>query len=111
MLVVVIGFTFIGEQNSLKTSDRIEAQHTLAGDFYMDLQENNGNDFTGILEQGRHDNNGHTSTQAKGAGSTGGSNYAMADGSARFIRFPQAVDPVSLWAISDADRTGYAIFY
>ena len=87
-----------------------EKQHTF-GDFYMDLQENNGNDFTGILEQGRHDNNGHTSSQAKGAGGTGGSNYAMADGSARFIRFPQAVDPVSLWAISDADRTGYAIFY
>ena len=66
-----------------------------AGDFYMDLLENGGNDFTGILEQGRHDNNGRTSSQAKGAGSTGGSNYAMADGSARFIKFPQAADPLS----------------
>ena len=78
-----------------------------AGDFYMDLQENGGNDFTGILEQGRHDNNGHTSNQAQGAGSTGGSNYAMADGSARFIKFPNAVYPLSLWAISDADRVAY----
>jgi len=82
-----------------------------AGDFYMDLLENNGNDFTGILEQGRHGNNGRTSSQAKGAGTTGGSNYALGDGSARFIKFPQAVDPVSMWAISDADRANYAIFY
>ncbi|MGA9778832.1 MAG: prepilin-type N-terminal cleavage/methylation domain-containing protein [Limisphaerales bacterium] len=82
-----------------------------AGDFYMDLLENNGNDFTGILEQGRHDNNGVTSSQAKGAGSTGGSNYVLADGSARFIKFPQAVDPLSMWAISDADRVAYAIIY
>lgn len=82
-----------------------------AGDFYMDLRENGGNDFTGILEQGRHDSNGRTSSQAKGAGSTGGSNYALADGSARFIKFPQAADPLSLWAISDADRVAYAIIY
>ena len=82
-----------------------------AGDFYMDLRENGGNDFTGILEQGRHDNNGVTSSQARGAGTTGGSNYALADCSARFIKFPQAVDPLSLWAISDADRTAYAIIY
>jgi prepilin-type N-terminal cleavage/methylation domain-containing protein/prepilin-type processing-associated H-X9-DG protein len=87
-----------------------EKQHS-AGDFYMDVLENYGNDFTGILEQGRHDNSGHTSSQAKGVGSTGGSNYAMADGSARFILFPQTVDPLSLWAISDADRVAYAITY
>ena len=87
-----------------------EKQHS-AGDFYMDLLENGGNDFTGILEQGRHDNSGHTSSQVRGAGSTGGSNYAMADGSARFILFPQTVDPLSLWAISDADRALYAIYY
>jgi prepilin-type N-terminal cleavage/methylation domain-containing protein/prepilin-type processing-associated H-X9-DG protein len=87
-----------------------EKQHA-AGDFYMDLLENNGNDFTGIVEQGRHDNNGHTSSQTKDAGSTGGSNYAMADGSARFIKFPQAVAPLSLWAISDANRAQYAIIY
>jgi prepilin-type N-terminal cleavage/methylation domain-containing protein len=82
-----------------------------AGDFYMDLLENDGNDFTGIVEQGRHDNNGHTSSQANGAGSSGGSNYALADGSARFIKFPEAVDPLNLWAISDADREQYAILY
>jgi prepilin-type N-terminal cleavage/methylation domain-containing protein/prepilin-type processing-associated H-X9-DG protein len=82
-----------------------------AGDFYMDLLENLGNDFTGIAEQGRHSNSGVTSSQSKGTGSSGGSNYAMADGSARFIKFPQSVDPLSLWAITDASRAAYAIIY
>jgi prepilin-type N-terminal cleavage/methylation domain-containing protein len=82
-----------------------------AGDFYMDLFENGGNDFTGIAEQGRHDNSGHTSGAPMGKGSTGGSNYAMTDGSARFIKFPRSVDPLSLWAITAADRMTYAIIY
>ncbi|MGO8764883.1 MAG: DUF1559 domain-containing protein [Limisphaerales bacterium] len=85
-----------------------EKQHE-AGDFYMDLLENGGNDFSGIAEQGRHDNNGHTSSQAMGAGSTGGSNYAMADGSTKFIRFPGAVDPLNMWAMADTNRIAYAI--
>ncbi len=87
-----------------------EKQHQ-AGDFYMDLLENGGNDFTGIAEQGRHDNSGNPSLQPNGAGSTGGSNYAMADGSARFIKFPQAVDPQNMWAIADSNRVDYAINY
>jgi hypothetical protein len=81
------------------------------GDFYMDLLENGGNDFTGIAEQGRHDNNGFTSSQVMGAGSSGGSNYAMIDGSSRFIKFPKSVDPLSLWAITDLSRGAYAIIY
>ena len=87
-----------------------EKRHT-AGDFYMDLLENGGNDFTGIAEQGRHDNNGLTSSQAMGAGSSGGSNYAVADGSARFIKFPRSVDPLNLWAVTDSNRLAYAISY
>ena len=47
----------------------------------------------------------------EGKGTTGGSNYAMTDGSARFIKFPLALDPLSLWANSDADRAAYAIQY
>jgi prepilin-type N-terminal cleavage/methylation domain-containing protein len=87
-----------------------EKQHD-AGDFFMDLLENGGNDFTGIAEQGRHDNNGLVSHQAMGAGSSGGSNYAVADGSARFIKFPRAVDPINLWAVTDSNRVAYAISY
>jgi prepilin-type N-terminal cleavage/methylation domain-containing protein len=72
------------------------------GDFYMDVYENNGNDFTGVAEQCRHDSRGH-GTQ------TGGSNYALSDGSARFIKFPQSLNPVNLWCIGDADRTANAV--
>jgi prepilin-type N-terminal cleavage/methylation domain-containing protein/prepilin-type processing-associated H-X9-DG protein len=87
-----------------------EKQHS-AGDYYMDLMEDGGNDFTGIAEQGRHDGNGRNSSAARGVGTTGGSNYAMVDGSTRFIRFPQSVDPLSLWAVSDADRQKFSISY
>jgi hypothetical protein len=81
------------------------------GDFYMDLLEDGGNDWSGIAEQGRHDNKGYTSNAAQGAGSSGGSNYAMIDGSSRFIKFPRSVDPLSLWADHDLDRMKYAIIY
>jgi prepilin-type N-terminal cleavage/methylation domain-containing protein/prepilin-type processing-associated H-X9-DG protein len=95
------------------TSDTVilgEKQHD-AGDFYMDMLENGNNNFNGVVEQGRHGNNGRTSSDSSGAGSTGGSNYAMADGSARFIKFPQVSDPLCLWAITDENRKNYAIYY
>ncbi len=111
--LIVGSGTGIKENAILHPSDTIilgEKQHD-AGDFFMDLLENGGNDFTGIAEQGRHDGRGATSSQAKGTGSSGGSNYAMADGSARFLKFPQAVDPFSLWAVTDANRALYGISY
>ena len=71
------------------------------GDFYMDLGENGGNDFTGILEQSRHDSRGPGTA-------TGGSNLTFADGSARFVKYGQSLWPITLWCISDANRTAYA---
>jgi len=80
-----------------------------AGDFYMDLNEGAaGNDFGGILNQSRHDSHGADAINGTGSG---GSNHAMADGSARFIKFPQSVYPLNLWAVTDAGRTNYAISY
>ena len=38
-----------------------------------------------------------------GAGK-GGSNYAFADGSARYLRFGLATSPVNLWAVLPAER-------
>ncbi len=71
------------------------------GDFYMDLAENGGNDFTGILEQSRHD--------SKGPGTvSGGSNFAFSDGSSRFIKYGMSCWPITLWCVSDADRSLYA---
>jgi prepilin-type N-terminal cleavage/methylation domain-containing protein/prepilin-type processing-associated H-X9-DG protein len=78
------------------------------GDFYMDLDEGTlGNDL-GILDQSSHNSN--AADRASGIGS-GGSNYAMADGSARYIKFPQVLDPLNLWAISAANRTLYRASY
>jgi len=66
------------------------------GDFYMDLLENDGNDFSGILDQQRHDGKS-------------GSNYAMADGSARYLKMHTALYPLNLWAISDQNRNAYSV--
>ncbi len=75
-----------------------------AGDYYMDIFENGGNDTTGVAEQSRHDSRGPDTR-------TGGSNYTMTDGSARFIRFPKAVSPLNLWSVGDADRLANAFNY
>jgi prepilin-type N-terminal cleavage/methylation domain-containing protein len=79
------------------------------GDFFMDSLEVGqesvpGNDANGILEQCRHDSRGQRTR-------TGGSNYVMADCSARFIKFPQSVDPLNMWALSDTNRLQYALQY
>ena len=80
-----------------------------AGDYYMDIYEGSGNDWNGIAEQNRHDNNGMIGTNGVSGG--GGSNYAMADGSARFIKFPQALDPLNMWCVTDSNRTANAVIY
>jgi len=78
-------------------------------DYYMDLFEGQlGNDFGGILNQSRHDSHGTDGITGTGSG---GSNHAMADGSARFIKFPQSVNPINLWAVTDAIRASYVINY
>jgi len=84
-------------------------------DYYMDLNEGVfngvvvGNDFGGILNQSRHNSNGADGINGTGSG---GSNDAMADGSARYIRFPQSVDPMNLWAVTEVGRmTNYVINY
>jgi prepilin-type N-terminal cleavage/methylation domain-containing protein len=75
--------------------------------YYMDLLEpGSSSDFPGRvlgnddteLEQGRH--------AGVGPGTrTGGSVYAMADGSARYIRYWRALGPLNLWCVLDADRS------
>jgi|SRR5688572_7808318 len=76
---------------------------TESAHFYMDfLEETPGdldpNDFTQV-EHGRH------SRSNKGSG---GSNYAFADGSARYIRYWGALSPVNLWGVTDAWRRNVA---
>jgi len=73
--------------------------------FYMDLLEpsrgGRGNDVTEI-ERGRH-------SVSRVGQAAGGSNYAMADGSARFIRFKGLLFPLNLWAVTDHYRTNLSL--
>jgi len=76
---------------------------TDATDYYMDFYEGDGNDVERV-EQCRHGGAGPGSH-------SGGSNYALGDGSATFIKFPGSLSPVNLWAVTDAARTNYAVVY
>jgi len=70
--------------------------------YYMDFFEGNGNDVEEV-EQSRHAGKGALSR-------SGGSNYAFADGSTRFLKFGKSLSPVNLWAVTDFARTNYAGF-
>ncbi len=96
----------IKEQNIRNSSETVVVGEKKSGarDYYMDIYENGGNDTTGIAQQTRHDSHGDDSM-------SGGSNYSMADGSARYIKFPQAFDPLNIWCVSDADRAANAFVY
>jgi prepilin-type N-terminal cleavage/methylation domain-containing protein len=107
---IVANSLSIKEQNVHLPSETVVLgeKQSGAGDYYMDIYENyqqtGGNAFSGVAEQSRHD--------SRGAGTdTGGSNCTMVDGSARYIKFPQAFNPVNIWCVSDADRTANAFIY
>lgn len=53
------------------------------------------------LNQARHSNNSR-----KGA-TSGGSNYVFADGSARYLRYGGSVDPINMWAVTEAWRNSF----
>ncbi|HZL14369.1 MAG TPA: prepilin-type N-terminal cleavage/methylation domain-containing protein [Verrucomicrobiae bacterium] len=78
-------------------------KETAAMDYYMDFYEGEGNDVNRV-EQSRHGGSG-PGTQ------TGGANAAFCDGSTSFVKFPQMLSPINLWAVTDAARTNYAIIY
>jgi len=99
----------IKESAVLQTSDTalMGEKQTDAKDYYMDVYENAGNDISGVLEQSRHSNAGGSSKN----GGSGGSNFAMTDGSAIFLKSPRSLSPLNIWCISDADRTNNALSY
>ena len=68
------------------------------GHFWMDY---NAFDDLKALEQSRHGGNG---------GRGGGSDYAFADGSARFVKFGKTFSPINMWAVEPAIRTSAIIF-
>jgi prepilin-type N-terminal cleavage/methylation domain-containing protein/prepilin-type processing-associated H-X9-DG protein len=69
-------------------------KETTSGHYYMVMLEGVGNDFTEV-EQSRH------SATTK---NSGGSNFAFADGSVRYLRFGQMLTPQNLWAVEDSYR-------
>jgi prepilin-type N-terminal cleavage/methylation domain-containing protein/prepilin-type processing-associated H-X9-DG protein len=64
--------------------------------YHMDFDQGGGNDLE-VIEQGRHS----TGATKK----SGGSNFAFADGSARYLKYGQMLYPVNLWAVTDLWRT------
>lgn len=72
-------------------------KETQSAHYYMDFLEGTaGNDFEEV-EQSRH------SAVIKGSG---GSNFAFADGSARYLRYGNMLAPQNLWAVTDLFRNG-----
>lgn len=103
---ILASTTSIKETAVRNPSDTISfgEKKTDAPDYFMDIYENGGNDTTGIAQQTRHNSRGDDTT-------SGGSNYTLTDGSARYIKFPLAFSPLNLWCNSDADRQANAFVY
>jgi prepilin-type N-terminal cleavage/methylation domain-containing protein len=85
-----------GEKKNTETM----TQGRIAMDYYMDLQEGDGNDYDRV-EHGRHSRPG---PNARGAGS----NFAFSDSSVRFLRYGSSTFPVNLWPVTDSSRSIYA---
>jgi prepilin-type N-terminal cleavage/methylation domain-containing protein/prepilin-type processing-associated H-X9-DG protein len=67
--------------------------------FYMDFLEGgtgpvDGNDFNEV-DHGKH---------MKSQGNSGGSNYAFADGSTRYLKYWGSIQPINLWGVTDTWR-------
>ena len=100
-------------QTGLKENEIVHPSDTILlgekisgrGDFYMDMRARagSGDDFSAFA-QDRHSGRG------EGSG-TGGSNNTYADGSTRYSKYGATLDPLNLWAVSDADRIAYAFQY
>lgn len=71
-------------------------KETTSPHYFMDFLETpQGNDLSEV-EHGRH--------MANRAGGGGGSNYAFADGSVRYVKYGAAVNPINLWAVIEEWR-------
>lgn len=69
--------------------------------FYMDFLEGQGNDVDQI-HRGRH---AYTPKRRESDAPSGGSVYAFADGSSKFIKQGRLLYPLNLWAVTENYRT------
>ena len=91
---------FAGANRSLSESLILEPSDTIflaekestSRHFYLDFD--NYEDIN-ILDPAKH---------SAPVGGKGGSNYAFADGSVRYLRFGQSTQPINLWAVLPAER-------
>jgi prepilin-type N-terminal cleavage/methylation domain-containing protein/prepilin-type processing-associated H-X9-DG protein len=104
-------FITLGDSTSMKEVSVVYPSETVmfgekknqplpAMDYFMDLDENVGNDVDKV-EQGCH------GVAAKGK-YAGGSNYVYVDGSVRYMRYGATVWPLNLWAVMDTNRLAFA---
>jgi type II secretory pathway pseudopilin PulG len=79
------------ESEIREPSDTIMLAEKASDKRHWHLDYELGEDVTGILEMSRHSN---------GSGrNTGGSEYAFADGSARYLKWGQALNPVNMFLV------------
>jgi prepilin-type processing-associated H-X9-DG protein len=91
------------EGTILRFSDTIlfGEKMNVARDYFMDM-------FEGNLQEGQTGNDYDRQEHGAHSGPRGGSNFAFADGSARYLKYGSSVWPLNLWAIADEDRRNYA---
>jgi prepilin-type N-terminal cleavage/methylation domain-containing protein/prepilin-type processing-associated H-X9-DG protein len=74
----------ISENNLLEPSDTVVFAEKATGITHWYLDYEYGEDINGILDQSRH---------------SGGANYTFADGSARYLKWGQALSPVNMFLV------------
>jgi prepilin-type N-terminal cleavage/methylation domain-containing protein len=96
----IVGMTL--NENAIKEPSEtivFGEKRTDSNHYYMDFLESPAGNESEELENSRH-------MASKGGG---GSDYAFADGSARYLRYGRSVAPINLWALEDAWRTNASI--
>ena len=76
-----------------------------AMDYFMDMFEQGSGEWAGN-DQDRAEHGRHSGRTPNARG--GGSNFAFADHSVRYLRYGNSVNPLNLWAVADQDRQLYA---
>ncbi|HTI68494.1 MAG TPA: DUF1559 domain-containing protein [Candidatus Limnocylindria bacterium] len=94
----------MNEANITEPSETIHFGEKLyaVNHFYMDVYEGTLGNDTDILNHAVHNSMVRTD---KGGGPSGGSDYAMIDGSARYLRYRKSLSPINLWATTPQWRT------
>jgi prepilin-type processing-associated H-X9-DG protein len=72
------------------------------GHFFMDLLEGNLGNDNEVLNHAVHNS---AVRSDRGGSANGGSNFAFADGSTRYLRYRNSLSPINLWAITPQWRT------